>query len=275
MIQLFMVEYVVDKAVLPLAGHSLRFSPYNEILPKSLFPLGKRPIIDYAIEELLANKISKLLCIISEESSIIEKYLGDGKKYGLKIEYKYCNNYTGPADAVLQSRDWVKDSSFIILFPNRLIQETNNENIIISSRPLSRLIEVFNRNNCDIVFLSRKLDETNNFFSNETIFTDSSNCNINKKCNHSPQRIIEPFLDILVSGKWICKPVIFDYLSSNSKSQDGEFRLPQIIPKIIETKNIWHVPLIKKEKLILLQDWDLYNNFLGILNKYNWNIKIM
>ena len=79
------------KAVILAGGLGTRLRPYTKTLPKPMLPLGGKPILEYEIEWLKKNGIKEIVVCVSYLRKKIENYFGDGRKFGIKIEYAISN----------------------------------------------------------------------------------------------------------------------------------------------------------------------------------------
>ena len=68
---------LVKKAVVPVAGLGTRFRPVTAVLPKEMLPVVDRPLIDYAIKEVVEAGITELIFVVSPTKGIIVDYLSD------------------------------------------------------------------------------------------------------------------------------------------------------------------------------------------------------
>jgi UTP--glucose-1-phosphate uridylyltransferase len=68
--------------IIPAAGLGTRMKSVNPDLPKELLPVGKKPAIQYAVEEGMSAGISNIIIIISRQKEIIRKYFEDEKISG-------------------------------------------------------------------------------------------------------------------------------------------------------------------------------------------------
>ena len=73
------------KAVILAGGLGMRLRPFTEVLPKPLLPIGDRSILEHQIASLQAAGVTDVYVATNYKSDVIEAYLGDGSKYGLKI----------------------------------------------------------------------------------------------------------------------------------------------------------------------------------------------
>ena len=50
----------IKKAVIPVAGHGTRLLPATKSQPKEMLPVGRKPVVQYVVEELEAAKLFTL-----------------------------------------------------------------------------------------------------------------------------------------------------------------------------------------------------------------------
>ena len=53
----------VKKAIIPVAGLGTRFLPLSKVLPKELFPLVDKPVLQYIVEEALNSGIKEIIFV--------------------------------------------------------------------------------------------------------------------------------------------------------------------------------------------------------------------
>ena len=76
------------KAAILAGGAGTRLYPITAYVPKSLIPIGSRYVIEYILEYLKHYHVHDIVMLISEkESDLLRNHLGDGKRFGINIEY--------------------------------------------------------------------------------------------------------------------------------------------------------------------------------------------
>jgi MurNAc alpha-1-phosphate uridylyltransferase len=75
------------KAMILAAGRGERMRPLTDYTPKPLLQVGSKRLIEYLIESLATAGFTDLVINHAHLGSQIEKLLGDGKYYGVKICY--------------------------------------------------------------------------------------------------------------------------------------------------------------------------------------------
>ena len=54
----------VDLAVVPVAGRGTRMLPLTKSQPKEMLPMGRKPVVQYVVEELARCGIGRLLFVM-------------------------------------------------------------------------------------------------------------------------------------------------------------------------------------------------------------------
>ena len=103
------------KAVILAGGLGTRLRPYTKTLPKPMLPLGGKPILEYEIEWLKKNGIKEIVVCVSYLRKKIENYFGDGRKFGIKIEYAISNKPLATAGRLKTAEKFIGDA-FVCLY---------------------------------------------------------------------------------------------------------------------------------------------------------------
>ena len=103
------------KAVILAGGLGTRLRPYTKSLPKPMLPLGGKPILEYEIEWARKNGIKEIVLCVSYLRKKIEDYFGDGKKFGVKIEYAVSKKPLATAGQLKTAEKFI-DNTFVCLY---------------------------------------------------------------------------------------------------------------------------------------------------------------
>lgn len=102
----------IQKAVIPAAGKGRRMSPISDYLPKSMLPLGKKPVLHHIIEELRDASISKIAVIARSNQTAVFSYFMNFPE----VEFIIDDSTSGPGGAILEAREFVGENDFITIF---------------------------------------------------------------------------------------------------------------------------------------------------------------
>lgn len=76
------------RAVLLAGGKGTRLKPYTTLIPKPLVPLGgEMAILEIVILQLRKYGYNHITLAINHLANLIRAYIGDGSKWGIKIDY--------------------------------------------------------------------------------------------------------------------------------------------------------------------------------------------
>jgi len=80
-----------------------------------MLPLGGKPILEYEIEWVRKNGIKEIVLCVSYLRNKIEDYFGDGKKFGVKIEYAISKKPLATAGQLKTAEKFI-DDTFVCLY---------------------------------------------------------------------------------------------------------------------------------------------------------------
>ena len=75
------------KVMILAAGRGERLRPLTDTVPKPLIPIAGKALIEYHLERLQQAGFSELVINLGYRGEQIETALGDGRRYGVSIEY--------------------------------------------------------------------------------------------------------------------------------------------------------------------------------------------
>jgi NDP-sugar pyrophosphorylase family protein len=75
------------RAIILAGGQGARLRPYTVTIPKPLVPVGEFPILEIIIRQLKFYGFTHLTLAVNHQAEIIKAYFGNGKKWGLVIDY--------------------------------------------------------------------------------------------------------------------------------------------------------------------------------------------
>jgi mannose-1-phosphate guanylyltransferase / phosphomannomutase len=88
------------KTAILAGGAGTRLYPITAYVPKTLIPLGSRYVIEYILDYLKRYNLLDVVMLISQsESELLRNHLGDGSRFGVKVEYSVAERI-GTAGAV-------------------------------------------------------------------------------------------------------------------------------------------------------------------------------
>jgi len=243
----------IKKCVIP-AGFWTRFLPATKALPKEMFPIIDKPVMQYLIEEAVRAGCEDIIIVTWKNKRAIEDHfdsnfelerkLENSNKFELLEEVKMLNNMANITylrqpyprwdwDAILRAKPFIWNEPFLVLFGDDII---DNE---VSWA--EQLIEVFNRKNAPVIATIPVNDEE----VSEYWIIESDTCDWNAL-------LVDKFLEKpdasetksrnWVIGKYVVTPEIMDYLQEASdKKPSWEIRLADAFELMRQKKDIYWV----------------------------------
>ena len=109
------------KGILLAGGSGSRLYPLTQIISKQLLPVYDKPMICYPLATLMSFGIKDILIISTpQDTPNIEKYLGNGEKFGIHLQYKVQDKPNGIAEAFLLGADFVEDSNVCLILGDNI-----------------------------------------------------------------------------------------------------------------------------------------------------------
>jgi MurNAc alpha-1-phosphate uridylyltransferase len=94
--------------MLPVAilagGLATRLRPLTESIPKSMIEICGQPFVHWQMKHLAKIGVTEIIYCVSYKSKIIENFLSDGSKYGVKVNYSHDGpNQLGTGGALINA----------------------------------------------------------------------------------------------------------------------------------------------------------------------------
>lgn len=102
------------KAVILAGGLGSRLKPFTEVIPKPLLPIGEKAVLEIQIERFKKSGFDKIYLATNYKSDYIEKFFGDGSRYGVKLEISKEDEPLGTAGPLRLLKEKIKDP-FIVM----------------------------------------------------------------------------------------------------------------------------------------------------------------
>lgn len=91
---------MVNCAIILAGGKGERLRPFTNDRPKVMVELSGKPILLWQIEWLKSHGILKFVITASYKYEVIQKYFGNGSKFGVEIEYSIEETPLGRGGAI-------------------------------------------------------------------------------------------------------------------------------------------------------------------------------
>lgn len=241
----------VRKAVIIAAGWGTRFLPATKSIPKEMLPLLNKPLIHYAVEEVVGSGIGQVVIVTAGGKQAMEDYFDPDyelesylKQKGetelwremhrlvdmADISYVRQKERLGLGHALLTARNVIGDEPFAVLLP---------DDIIDSQVPaLKQMIAVFDEYQTNILAVEGIASQ------------DTTKYGIIK-----PKRVSEGVYQVLglvekpepreapsnlgIVGRYILMPQVFGAIAATPPGKKGEIQLTDALQLLLKKQAIY------------------------------------
>jgi len=102
------------KAVVLAGGFGTRLRPLTYSRPKSMLPIGPKPVLQYIIESLAKISFDEIIITTNYLQEQVKNYFGDGSQFGVKLRYPKEDKPLGTAGSVKNAEEFL-DETFAVI----------------------------------------------------------------------------------------------------------------------------------------------------------------
>ncbi|HUU07457.1 MAG TPA: bifunctional sugar-1-phosphate nucleotidylyltransferase/acetyltransferase [Thermoplasmata archaeon] len=223
------------KGYILTAGEGVRMRPLTSNIPKPLLPVAGRPFLEHNIESLKAAGIKDLILLVGWKANRVREHFGDGKDYGVKIEYVEQKERLGTAHAIGMVEDRT-DGPFLCLYGD----------VVLTKESVNGMLGHYKKVKGSVVALATVLDPKR-YGCVEV--EDGVVKSIVEKPESPPSNLVN-------AGAYVLEPEIFDAIRSTGKSVRGEYEVTDSFRILMEKKHLFAHKLTG-EWIDVARPWDL------------------
>jgi len=247
----------IRNAVIPVAGLGTRLLPATKSQPKEMLAVGKKPIVQYIIEELQLCGIERALFVTGRGKSSIEDHFDEdpdlirtlresGKedlleelgyeRLGVHFLYTRQRRQRGLGDAVLCAEHFTENEPFVVALGDSIIGRHKPSMIV------SRLIEAFETNNaaCAIAVETVPANQVSMYGIVKPVSNNDGNAgNEDGDVFDITDLIEKPSQEeapsnLAIAGRYVFAPALFDAIKRTGFDHRGEIQLTNAIRLMLQ-----------------------------------------
>ncbi|MCT4656408.1 MAG: UTP--glucose-1-phosphate uridylyltransferase GalU [Cohaesibacter sp.] len=235
----------IRKAVFPVAGLGTRFLPATKAMPKEMLTIVDKPVIQYVVDEAKKAGVEHFIFVTGRNKAVIEDH------FDVQVELEQTLEARGKIDilnelrtdlpkpgrtsftrqqqplglghAVLCARDLVGDEPFALLLPDMIMKSPKG--------CLSEMMEIYQKRQNNVVALEEvPMEETHKYGVVKKGPRQNGSVEIEDMIE-KPEPGTAPS-NLILSGRYILQPEIFDYLETQPPGSGGEIQLTDAMIKL-------------------------------------------
>lgn len=243
----------IRKAVFPVAGLGTRFLPATKSVPKEMLTVVDRPILQHVVEEAREAGIEHCIFVTGRNKAVIEDYfdmayeledilLKRGKKKeweALMAELPKAGSMSftrqqsplGLGHAVWCARDIIGDEPFAVLLPDMITISGGKKN-----RCLAQCIETYETFGGNVIAVEEVAAEDTHKYGVVSVGKDYGSAFEIKGMVEKPEKGTAPS-NLIISGRYVLSPEIFEILEKGEKGAGGEIQLTDGMKTLAQSQN--------------------------------------
>ncbi|MGA9659571.1 MAG: UTP--glucose-1-phosphate uridylyltransferase [Asticcacaulis sp.] len=239
----------VRTAVIPVAGLGTRVLPGTKVVPKELLNIVDRPILSYVVEEARAAGIEHFVFVTGRAKGAIEDYFDHQVELEAQLEAKGKTDILdmmlaelpkpgemsfvrqmqplGLGHAVWCTRHVVGSEPFAVILPDMVMDA--------GVPAMKQAIEAYDQVGGNILIVEPvPHDQTHKY---GVVALENQNGRLNKMTGmvEKPAKGTAPS-NLIVSGRYILQPEIFELLASQEKGAGNEIQLTDSMFRLMESQ---------------------------------------
>ena len=202
------------KACIMCGGEGTRLRPLTFTRPKPSIPILNKPSVVHLIEHLSNEGFNDIVITLGYMAEKIEEELGDGRIFGVHIDYVYEKDKLGTAGGVKNAEEYLRDGPFIVLAGDHVLN--------LNLREMHRFHEM---TDALITIGLLSIDDPREF--------GIADMGVNNKIRRFLEKPGpgEIFSNLASTGIYVCDPEIFDWIPANTKYDFAKHLFPAILAK--------------------------------------------
>ena len=230
------------KGIILAGGLGTRLYPLTKVTNKHLLPIGGEPMIYYPLRKLIESGIDDIMIVTGvEHSSAMTSLLGSGKDHGCSFTYRVQDKPDGIAGALNMCRNFVGDSSCIVLLGDNIFKED-----------LKPHIKSFCEGTDDCKLFFKRVSDPRRY--GVGVFKGKKVIRVDEKPD-------KPQSNLACVGIYFYTNKVFDVIDSTTPSERGEYEISTVNNVFIENKSCNYAVL--KDRWVDAGTMDTYH-------KTNW-----
>lgn len=229
------------KVAILAAGEGVRLQPITATRPKHMIKVGGKPILAHCLNALKTAGVEEAVIVVHYMADMIRQYFGDGKVFGLKLEYAEQKAMLGTGNAVSVVEPHVHGDFLLV-----------NGDMLFTAKSVKNVIESHQKDKPTATMAVVTVERPENYGIVE--IQDEKKV---KRIIEKPKREETPS-NLANAGIYVFSTEIFDKIRQTTASSRGEWEIPDALSLFLnEGRQVSAVKIPTSEWLDIGRPWDL------------------
>ena len=237
----------INNAVIPVAGLGLRLLPATKSQPKEMLPVGRKPVVQYVVEELAHAGVRNVLFVTGRSKTSIEDHfdrdaelrralssparadLRDSIAFeSLRLRYHYTrqSRAKGLGDAIGHAEHFAGDEPFIAALGDSILWPPQGDSA------LRRMIDCYDKSKASCVIAFETVARKDTFRYGIADPLERGPVFQVKDLVEKPP-VAEAPSNLAIAARYIFSPNIFDAIRKTRRGAGGEIQITDAIRLLI------------------------------------------
>jgi len=233
-------QHHVKRALIPVGGRGTRMYPATAAIPKELLPVGNRPLLEFALDEIADAGIDEVVLVTARGKSAIEDFVEDwNDRHAGLVRFAYVRQRTprGLGDAVACAEHVIGDAPFAVLLPDDLLVGPDST--------LARLVRHQSLTGAAAIALQPITDAETAAYGVPDVATCDDGAYAIRRLVEKPGPAAAPSR-LGVVGRYVLPARVFRYLRNVKPGAKGEIQLTDAIDALARAEGAWGIPLSQR-----------------------------
>lgn len=103
------------RAMILAAGFGTRLKPLTLGLPKPMFPVLNRPLLEHTLNLLSSQGVQDIIVNVHHLPERIVEYFGDGAEFGVRLQFSQEDEILGTAGGLKKAQSFLEQGTFLVM----------------------------------------------------------------------------------------------------------------------------------------------------------------
>ncbi|EKQ55701.1 MAG: UDP-N-acetylglucosamine diphosphorylase/glucosamine-1-phosphate N-acetyltransferase [Methanobacterium sp. Maddingley MBC34] len=198
------------RAIILTAGEGTRMRPLTLTRPKTMLPVGGKPLLEYNVEALRDAGIKDVTMIVGYQKEAVMEHFKEGQDLGVNITYVTQEERLGTAHAIGQVAHIAKEDKDAII--------VTNGDIILENKLIKSLMDKYHNSHAQSILVLTEVDDPSSFGVVELEGDHIKDIVEKPNPGEAPSNLIN-------AGIYLFDPIIFQAIEKTGKSERGEYEI--------------------------------------------------